>query len=370
MKNLYFSVGNTVKVKDERYKVKGYISFEEGYGGGRWYEYKLISTLSGKEKWLSIDTENKEYALYTMQPNNKNYSLDEIYSQGYTEADNTTGIVVKYAGAVDVEVGEKVNLSEYEDKDGELIFSIEDWDGQREYSKGFYLDEDEIILEGEENNNSYKKQSKNSGLKTIFKLFWFIIAAAALVVAVTAIEGGSKKLIYDFVSNNYNFTYETSITSDLDNTKKADVFKTDSSVEEAAKLILDGINGKEEDVQENSEDGTVIITTNYELALIYRSEESKTLVQVSSREYVYSSRTNPYKSRTATRRYYRSYYYAKAYKTDSKKYRKSPDGYSNYTDGAYEGDNTSNKYVNYSNSIRQSSTSTRTSSGGGVSSGK
>jgi hypothetical protein len=172
-----------------------------------------------------------------------------------------------------------------------------------------------------------------------------------------------------FIKSNSDFQYVTSVTSDLDNSKKADVYSTNKSVEEAAKLIISGVNGKIEDVQENKDDGTVVVTLSDELALIYVSENKQTLIQVGTRKYVYSSRTTPYRGTSITNMFFRNYYYRSFYNTDRNKYGNAPNGYSDYNNGTFTPNN-NNKYKNYSDSIRQESAKSRSSSGGGISSGK
>ena len=179
----------------------------------------------------------------------------------------------------------------------------------------------------------------------------------------------NKDKIADYLSSSGLFTYTTSITSDLNNNEKADVYSTALSVEEAAKSVIDCVNGDVEDIQENAEDGTVGIMTKYEYCLVYTDTENQTLAQISQRSYVYSSTNNPYRSTNTTARYFRRHYYTIGYSSDSSRYKKYTSGYDNYDDG-YIDTNSNNKYKTYSNSVRQSSVNSRTSSGGGTSSGK
>ncbi|MCI7441928.1 MAG: DUF4178 domain-containing protein, partial [Clostridium sp.] len=103
--------------------------------------------------------------------------------------------------------------------------------------------------------------------------------------------------------------------------------------------------------------------------LVYTDTENQTLAQISQRSYVYSSTNNPYRSTNTTARYFRRHYYTIGYSSDSSRYKKYTSGYDNYDDG-YIDTNSNNKYKTYSNSVRQSSVNSRTSSGGGTSSGK
>lgn len=165
------------------------------------------------------------------------------------------------------------------------------------------------------------------------------------------------------------YSYETSITSDLNEEEKADVYSTSRSIEMAAKDIINAIDGETEDVQENTEDESVAILTEHEYCLVYESEEGKTMVQASSRAYVYQSTNDPYHARTTTSRHYHSFYYFRGYSRDASRYNNRASGYQNY-DGTAPEYNYSDTYRSYSNTVRQGSTGTRTSSGGGIGFGK
>ncbi|MEE1070881.1 MAG: DUF4178 domain-containing protein, partial [Cellulosilyticum sp.] len=136
-----------------------------------------------------------------------------------------------------------------------------------------------------------------------------------------------------------------------------------------AKTILRMAGKSVVNVDENIEDGTVAIITKGYYCLVYQDEDGKVLVQVSSRKYVYSSRQSPYRSRTNTYNFYRSYYYSRAYMQDYDRYGKSVSAYESYS-GPTVGNDETNRYKVYSDTIKQGSTASRSSSGGGTSSGK
>ncbi|WP_034868760.1 DUF4178 domain-containing protein [Clostridium lundense] len=377
---LCFDVGDKIKVDGNIYIVEGYIDFYDDSVVCSWREYRIKSTDNYQVKWLSIDSVNHEYAIYTECC----YLEENIIDKDYKKTDSGTATVTEYKGNVDVDFGEIVNYKEYEDYTEEFLISIEDWDGEKEYSNGYYIDEDDIEKVNPQNNNNYTNLSLEStndlskGIsgKKIIGIIGIIIVAIFLLKPASS-NSSKNEIISKYINSNSSFVYVTSITSDLDKNKKANVYSINKTVEGAAKLIIDGVEGKIEDVQENKEDGTVIITTNDELALIYTSEKSEILIQVSSRAYVYSSRNTPYRSRYSTNRYYRSYYYSRAYDRDRNRYSKYPNGYSDYNDETFI-PNDNNKYKTYynngnkssSSSIRQDSINSRVSSGGGTSSGK
>ena len=375
MGNLYFNVGDTIKADGSDYIVEGLIVFINEADNLKWTEYKIRQLSSRKVKWLSIDNDYEEYAIYTQAGSKKGFSESEILSKGFKEADFGKANVISFAGNVDVENGDWVRYREFEDISEENIISIEEWEDETEYSTGYYLDENEITKVASANNNaSYgnKNNFNNKESNGVFKRFLAFILILMLFPVVVFLVPKifiNKDKIADYLSSSGLFTYTTSITSDLNNNEKADVYSTALSVEEAAKSVIDCVNGDVEDIQENAEDGTVGIMTKYEYCLVYTDTENQTLAQISQRSYVYSSTNNPYRSTNTTARYFRRHYYTIGYSSDSSRYKKYTSGYDNYDDGYIDTDS-NNKYKTYSNSVRQSSVNSRTSSGGGTSSGK
>ena len=375
MGNLYFNVGDTIKADGSDYIVEGLIVFINEADNLKWTEYKIRQLSSRKVKWLSIDNDYEEYAIYTQAGSKKGFSESEILSKGFKEADFGKANVISFAGNVDVENGDWVRYREFEDISEENIISIEEWEDETEYSTGYYLDENEITKVASSNNNaSYgnKNNFNNKESNGVFKRFLAFMLILMLFPVVGFLVPKifiNKDKIADYLSSSGLFTYTTSITSDLNNNEKADVYSTALSVEEAAKSVIDCVNGDVEDIQENAEDGTVGIMTKYEYCLVYTDTENQTLAQISQRSYVYSSTNNPYRSTNTTARYFRRHYYTIGYSSDSSRYKKYTSGYDNYDDGYIDTDS-NNKYKTYSNSVRQSSVNSRTSSGGGTSSGK
>ena len=111
--------------------------------------------------------------------------------------------------------------------------------------------------------------------------------------------------------------------------------------------------------------------TDDEYCLVYEdSEDGGTLVQICTRLYAYSSSNEPYHSRRSTGRYFRRYYYTKGYSSDKGSYSTDhTSSYGSYSDTTVS-TNSNDTYSNYSNSVRQASIASRSSSGGGTSSGK
>ncbi|MBO5371692.1 MAG: DUF4178 domain-containing protein [Lachnospiraceae bacterium] len=372
-KEIHFYQNQHVIVDGTEYCVIGGMGFYNHSDGSRWMEYRLKSVQGNREKWLSIDNIYQEYALYTACAYSSIFTPEEMSKNGYYQADaGNAKVSGECFGNVDVEQGDKVHYIEYEDRTEEKILAIEQWEDETEYATGYYLDWDEIIpIEGEPEADAYANGSQMKAAKNVLANAICIVAVLAVVIGVIfAIK--DKGTIRAFLKDSPNFTYETSITSDINSRKKADVYSTDLSVETAAMTIIQAIDGNTEDVQESDEDNSVAILTKNEYCLVYTDTENITMVQISDRAYVYQSTNTPYRSTRHTHSYYRRFYYARGYASDYGRYGNESSGYEGYDGDTVDtvDTDTADIYRTYSNSVRQSSVNTRSSSGGGISSGK
>lgn len=383
--NLYLEVNQEVKVDGVNYIVEGWIEFSAQSDGCSWCEYKLKSKQGKGYKWLSIDENYDEYAIYEMTQNRTLLDEATLSKDGYKQVDSDKAKVLDCSGNVDVARGDYVRFKEYEDQTEEKIRAMECWDDETEYATGYYLDADEIIPVSDYAYNGYQSagnrinQAGNrsgKGNSTIKSRMQSGLGAKGIIILIvlfglitSMLNGLSTTTISKYLEKSSSFTYVTSITSDINVSEKADVYKTTLSVQSAAEDILKQVAKKVTNVDEDSEGGTVTILTSKEYALVYTSEDNETLVQVSSRGYTYSSRNTPYHANTHVSNYYRRYYYTKGYESDSKRYKNATSGYEDYEGGAVEV-STSSHYKDYTNTIKQQSTASRSSSGGGTSSGK
>lgn len=365
--NLYFSVNDRVRIENTNYIITGKINFLNEKDGCNWTEYRLIDEMNASQvSWLSIDMVYHEYALYKMSTVREEQTIQR---QGYHKVDEGIAKVMDFEGNVDVEYAEEVHFQEYEDRTEEKIISLEVWGGEIECSTGYYLDAEEIDFAtgGGGSQRSTVAHTSISGSQ-IGKIM--ILVAAWLGITMVTIFGSStssNNLVKALKKSN-QFSYVTSITADIDNKQKADVYQTSLSVEEAAKVILKLAGKGVQSVDESTEDGTVAIMTKKYYCLVYKGEDGNTLVQVSTRKYAYTSRQQPYHSRSSTYRYYRRYYYTIGYFLDNERY-SGTSAYEDYSDGTVNVNN-NNRYKHYSDTIRQDSVATRNTSGGGTSSGK
>lgn len=369
------SVNDTLRVDGSDYHVTGKITYRNKADGAVWDEYRLIPFYGGNEKWLSIDEQYGEY------------SISEATSDRgigtYHRVDKGTQVVVSKCGNVDVDIGDTATFAEYEDSTEEKTLSIETWEDGTEYSRGYYLDADEIqVISGA---NSYQQsggsafvsnagRSYSSGGRTQISpasliAVIIIFFGGPLMTIIAGFMGSSVPKIADYMKKTSSYSYVTSITGS--EKEKADVYKSTMTVDATVKDIIDAIDGKTENVQQNTDDGdtSVGILTKKEYCLVYTSEDNDVLVQVSSRKYAYYNDTSPYRSTRHTHRYYRRFYRSMGYSYDSSSYSGGYSPYSSYDDTTLS-KNSADTYSTYSGSVRQASISSRTSSGGGTSSGK
>lgn len=344
------------------YQVIGSIEFSTPSDGSNWVEYCIRETGSGNIRWLSIDNLYEEYAIYSQCSYSSEFSRIGIDQAGFHEADSGTATVVRCSGRVDASPGDQVRYVEYEDGEEEKIISVETWEDETEYSKGWYLDRDEITPLGQGMPEKAVKSKKAAPWVWLVVILLFLGAGSFFYLQNT------KTPIKKFLSKSPDFTYKTSITSDLNNREKADVYETSLSLEAAAKCAIVIVEGKTEEVQ-SGEDGSVAILTKNEYCFIYTGTDGEILVQISSRDYVRQSTNTLYHSSRYSHSYYRGFYYSRGYYKDRSSKKGSADGFVNYSGDTVAG-NPDDPYKSYSDSIRQSSVRNRTSSGGGISSGK
>lgn len=373
-----FAVGDRLLVDGEVCDVVGSISYRNRNDNSMWMEYRLISQKTGREKWLSYDEEFREYSVSEV--------TGSASTAGFHEVDRGREEVMGAWGDVDVEIGDAADFVEFEDVTEEKIISWETWDDGLEVSTGYYLDENEVSRIGQSDGrygggnqygggNTYgtnrRPGRKKAGGSGVLLLICILIGffGGPIVSMIISITSQQTPSISKYLKESPVYNYVTSITGSQN--EKADVYETVGDIDWTAKDIIDAVDGKTVDVQQNTEegDGTVAILTKKEYCLIYTSEDGDTLVQISTRKYAYYNDDDPYRSDTRTRRYYRGFYYSRGYDSDASSYSTGSSPYDGYT-GDVVGSSGTDTYSSYSDSVRQASVDSRYSSGGGTSSGK
>lgn len=331
------------------YTVTGMIAYTQGQWN--WKEYQL-KPKSGKSVWLSIESygSEPEYILYSPcgRIGDMNDYTIEYQGRLYQHYEKGTATVTDYFGRVDVDRHETVRFSDFENKDTDTYLSIEDWEGEKEYTFGQEISAGDIqVLEQDNdcrNGYSYGQGTRKKKGTCVAAIGIVIAVVAAFIVGKYWID--SSQAIQKYLENNVNYKYVTSITNSTNN-KKARVYATDMGVDETVQHIIKGIprsvKSVLEGVNENgeqSEDGGVGLIGSREYAYIYVAESGETYIQVSSEDFM-EGQTNSYHSTSSTG-YYRTYYRRRSHAA----------------------------YASVLASARQSSVSARKSSGGGTSVGK
>ena len=329
--------GQIIFINNEKYTVVGMIEFKED--SWIWQEYK-IKNESSDIKWLSVEEDDGkvQYSLYTETPLIRiQDSLEFDYeNEKYSLFEQGTATVKSFYGNVDVDMFEKVNFKEYINEGKNKLISIENWSGEVEKSVGYYLKNEDVNIT-EEINSTLPNKNKRV-VTAVFATLLGSFLLAMLVTLGACVAAGSP--ISKFLEKNSDFKYVTSVTNN-ENNKKAKVYKTSLSIEQAVKKIIDAAPEAIKEVKDDDESEGVGLLTRTEYAYVYEGEDGATYVQVSKKSFM-TENTNSYHSRYRNRGYYRT----------------------------YTRNSTSSIYSSYLNSARQQSINSRKSSGGGTSSGK
>lgn len=337
--------GQVIYINSQKYTIKNKIEFKEDTW--IWQEYEIISQ-NHEVKWLIVEEgENKEleYSIYGKYQGPINVSDIEFMlgDKVYQLYEKGKAFVNDYFGNVDVDKYETCEYYEYMTNDETDIISVEIWEDEIEYSRGYYLENEEIkITEEIEKVEEPIKEMQNKKARIKSKLFIFFTFAFFLVVSMVSGFFENQSIEKYLKNATEKYTYVTSITSNQNN-KKAKVYEsTYSSIDLTVRDLIDGVPKaitETIDSNPNTDEDGIGLQTKKEYAYIYQ-ENGKIYIQVSDKEYVTSSGTTYHRS------HYHHYY------------------------NTFGSTRRSTVYSNYAASARQKSINSRTLTGGGTSSGK
>lgn len=340
--------GQILYIDNIKYTIINMIEYKEDTW--IWQEYEILDG-HYKRKWLTIEEdENNQLEYYIYEEYYGSINMNEIeFIQGnntYELEEKGTATVTDYFGNVDVDKNESCEYYDYISQDRKTIISIEIWDGEKEQSIGTYIENYRVKIT-EQIDITEKQVNKNKNKKNI-KLFVEIFVIGIIAISfldewIDIFGTYTNKSISKYLSKQTTkYTYVTSITNNTNN-KKAKVYKSSlSNIDTTVKDIIDGVpEGITEttDSNPNTEEDGIGLQTNKEYAYIYK-ENKEIYIQVSDKEYVTNSGTMYHSSHS-------HFYY-----------------------NTYTSNRNSTVYSNYAYSARQNSINSRTSSGGGTSSGK
>lgn len=182
--------------------------------------------------------------------------------------------------------------------------------------------------------------------RRILLIFMLIISIFSLVACGDEDDEFEVQSINESIISSGILEYETSLTNSINN-KKAEVYKSNLSVDETVKEIE---KIREPIGKEILLSGKVILLNYYdEEILVYEGEEGATYIQVSNEEYLDGG---GYKAVHRPGKFFRTYGVVSAVNDASKVFKNK------------------RSTMRSSNSVRNSSTGTRKSTGGGTSFGK
>lgn len=362
-------VGQRVKIKSKIYKIDSYIVYEDEENS-RFIEYELKAETNKKDiLWICVGI-NYEETLFFKEAK---YADGEksLINKGYELIEDLEARTINSCNA-DNDPYEKVHFKEFRNKDTKQIFSIETWEDEICYSESMDMNVEDIDILID--TSTQNKTSESSDKKTSIPYLKYILL---LLIPIGLLFGSSylnkKKFIETYLKEDSSYEYFTSITSDVDSKLKADVYKTELSMETATEFIVGAASQLIQDVQSSEDEYSIGILTKYEYAIVYIGMDDKTYIQISPREYIYVGGDDLYHAYyPSSNMYYRDFYYSFGYEKDKSKYKKRVSPYVAYA-GNTVAKNSSDKYrvlKSSGPSIKQSSVYSRSSSGGGLSSGK
>ncbi len=339
--------GQILYIDNQKYVVINMIEYKEDTW--IWQEYEIENDLN-EHKWLSVEKDEKnEIVYYLYEPFRGVVDTNEIEifynAENYELYEKGKAIVQNYFGNADVDKYESCEYFDYI-SNSKAIISVEKWEDEIEKSIGKFIENSRIKITEEisSKNKTVAYNSKNKKTK-MANIIILLICALPILVGLIEIFSGlfTNKSMENYIEKETTkYTYVTSVTNNTNN-KKAKVYKSLlADIDATVKDIIDGVpEGITDtiDSDPNSEDDGIGLRTDKEYAYIYK-ENNEIFVQVSSKEYVNNSGTM-YHSR-----HYHYYY------------------------NTYGSTRKSDTYSSYAYSARQRSVNSRTSSGGGTSSGK
>jgi len=338
--------GQVVYIRGEKNVVINMIEFKEDTWV--WQEYEIVNDVTKKHTWLSVEQDeqgNTEYYVYENYNGAVNENEMEFTSNNkkYKLYETGTATVKNFFGNADVDLFERCQFKDFICEEDNTIISVEKWTGEKEVTIGYKMDTKDVNI-SEEVDVNVARTAGGSGGKSMASTVVFIVSVVAVVLisAIISIIPPNKSIEKYLKKQTSKYEYVTSVTNNEDNSKAQVYLSEYTTIDQTVKDIIDGVPEgitKTKDEDSSTEEDGIGLETSNEYAYIYKENE-KVYVQVSSKKYVENSGTTYHSG-------HRIHYY-----------------------NTYRTSNENSTYKSYANSARQSSINSRTSSGGGTSSGK
>ncbi|MBR3316837.1 MAG: DUF4178 domain-containing protein [Atopobiaceae bacterium] len=425
-----FVVGHDISVKGVKYLVLGSILYKDRQQGDEWEEYRLRNSNDESEWWLSFDTGNDEYEMSFMVGRSRppagfsrvdsgtqvvrirygSVDVDNGETARYETWEDAAGVHTfsverwsdgtEYSRGMYVERGDIQDLgpspdvkdaSKFRsDKSGasgcsivacicivavvsvRLLLMIP---SKSEYETDVcsLLDRDSTYTVVEE-----ASDASQPDVKTYATSYSVDVASNYIIQKLEGYvrnvrENDDKQTVALLTDNEYILVYkdagEDGLGVDEERNDVEGSTKTPATGSEDA-APDDGAQAPEDASAQDS--ASAESTTEAATAETADSETNgeRTLVQVSSRKYAYTTDRRPYHARHSSYLWYRRFYRAIAYAGDKESFKGTESSYSHYTGETAIDSATTSSYESYANSIRQESMGTKRSSDGGTSYGK
>ena len=286
--------GQKVQIRDKTYTVTSRVRYRQG--AFSWVEYELEPSV-GSRVWLSVERggEGGNACLMSLhQP--IPYSgvqwegRDALYAGVvYRYAESGAANVDEFEGG-DYDYNESFTFTEYRSENNKLL-TQELWEDENEASVGEELDVSALrVLEPHRTAPKRKRR-------------WFPVAVLLSFVAVIfflPFTFSSRPTIATRLASNPSFQHVTAVT--LPDGKKAQVYATSLSPDEACRAVIGMDPEYVQYVTTAAGDmGERMVQTSRETAMIYVSEDGKTLVQVNARNTRSKGGYTAYRPRSSIR---------------------------------------------------------------------
>ncbi len=362
--DIKFNLCDLINLNGTHFIVAGRIEYM-AQDKGLWSEYFLVRLSDKVGFWLSVDDK-----VLLWEP------LNDSDLTGYEKIEEGDEKVAAVFGDVDCEPGDCAEYEDYFNSADNTYVSIEKWSDGTEKSKGVLIDPSQIILvkkgDVEEIEASEKPEEKTKS-KSVWKYLILIFAVfLGFKFCGSSSSSSTPPTIETALSENSNYSAETYLTGA--NKEFAQVYSSNiNSVEYVAKDIITHIEGNTSQIYENPVDSaSVLIITPNEFCVVYvDSVTNNTLVHVCDKEWMKENSEIPlYHATACTDEFAKSLHIYNTYGADSLEKSSNSNShrhraFSRFFTGFFFGSAMSNRYNDYSNSVRQSSVSSRSSSGGG-----
>ena len=348
-------VGDAFRVENTFYRVSGKIQYKNVETQRTWYEYRVFSPETGEEAWYSCDIYKDENWLTKLQSDD---SLEDVY---FLEQEALQVVATK--GVVGDEVGDTMVLKKHQDAFGKNVKLVKSWSEKEEYFSGYCEGARENPFTenmGATKNRKTKKKwfGRNKERTPIQKsMLMFRLIVSVLVLLIASLGSLWNRLnvpsAIEFMEDNpMRFIHVHSLISEQEDF--ADVYMSTESMDDTAIAVIEHIEGKAEEVQQNAElgDDSIAILTEKEYCFIYKSENNQVLVQVCKRKYAYTCDHPLFQGTELSNEFYKHFYYTWGYRDDRVTYLEVASPYMTYQNTVLNVNN-GDKFLKYAKKIRE-----------------